>query len=276
MMLTEQQWNSFDGLDLYGILYRPNTAPKAVIAFVHGHGTHCRRYDEWFTDFLMEGFAVISFDLRGHGRSGGKQGTIHRYSEYLEDTVLLMQKARENFPGIPIVLYGHSMGATIVLSHLQGTRELPQFAILASAWLELVQPPGKFKSLAIWLADTLIPQVTISTGLKAKDFTPPPENEAPKAKDPLMHKRISARCFREVQRAGKKILVANLPIQIPMLFMHGAHDKVSAPSASQALAKSLSGQVTYREWEEGPHQLHAWNQNDRVTTFTLDWINKML
>ncbi len=275
-MLTEQYWTSFDGLNLYGILHQPDTVPKAVIAFVHGHGTHCRRYDEWFSDFVKEGFAVISFDLRGHGRSGGKQGTIHRYNEYQEDAALLMQKARENFPGIPIVLYGHSMGATIVLSHLQGTRELPQFAILASAWLKLVQPPGKFKSLAIWLADSLIPQVTIATGLKAKDFAPPSGNEVPKAKDPLMHKRISARCFREVQRTGKKILAANLTIQIPLLFMHGSHDKVSAPSASQKLANSLSGKVTYREWEEGPHQLHAWNQNDGVTTFTLDWINKLL
>jgi len=276
MMLTEQHWTSFDGLDLYGILHQPDTDPMAVIAFIHGHGTHCRRYDEWFSDFLKDGFAVISFDLRGHGRSGGKQGTIHRYNEYLEDTALLMQKARENFPSIPIVLYGHSMGATIVLSHLQGKKELPQLAILASSWLELVQPPGKFKSLAIWLADTLIPQVTIGTGLKAKDFAPPAGNEAPKTKDPLMHKRISARCFREVQRAGKKIMAENLPDQIPMLFMHGTDDKVSTPAASKALANSLSGIVTYREWEEGPHQLHAWDQNDLVTTFTLDWINKQL
>ena len=276
MMLTEQHWTSFDGLDLYGILHQPDTAPKAVIAFVHGHGTHCRRYDEWFSDFLKEGIAVISFDLRGHGRSGGKQGTINRYNEYLEDTALLMQKASQNFPGIPIVLYGHSMGATIVLSYLEGTWELPQFAILASAWLELVQPPGKFKSLAIWLADTLIPQVTIGTGLKAKDFSPPTGNEAPKVKDPLMHKRISARCFREVQRASKKIHAENLPVNIPMLFMHSTHDKVSAPLASQALANSLPEKVTYREWEEGPHQLHAWNQNELVTAFTLKWINKNL
>ena len=45
MMLTEQHWTSFDGLDLYGILHQPDTDPMAVIAFIHGHGTHCRRYD---------------------------------------------------------------------------------------------------------------------------------------------------------------------------------------------------------------------------------------
>jgi alpha-beta hydrolase superfamily lysophospholipase len=274
--MSQETWTSKDGLQLNAVLWKPKSEPKAVIAFVHGHGTHSRRYDDWFAHFVAVGFAVISFDLRGHGLSGGKQGTIHRYTEYVDDTALLMQKAMENFPGIPVVLYGHSMGATIVLSYLERRNNLPELAILASAWLELVQPPGKFRSMAIWLADSLIPQVTISTGLKSKDFAPPATTEPPKAKDPLMHKRISARCFREVQRACKKIGPDSLPSSVPLLFMHGSHDRVSSPEASEKLAASLPGNITYREWEEGPHQLHAWNQNDSVTEFTIAWINKQL
>jgi alpha-beta hydrolase superfamily lysophospholipase len=274
--MKEQSWTAFDGTNLYAVQWQPVGPPKAVIAFIHGHGTHCRRYDEWFGTFVEAGFAITSFDLRGHGRSGGKQGTIHRYSEYLEDAALMVRKARENFPGLPLVLYGHSMGATIILSYLQGAKVLPEMAILASAWLELVQPPGKFKSMAIWLADSLIPQATISTGLKAKDFAPPPANEPIKAKDPLMHKRISVRCFREVQRACKNIGPDNMPLTIPLLFMHGTHDRVSTAAASENLANSISGKVTYREWENGPHQLHAWDQNDQVTTYTIQWINDHL
>jgi alpha-beta hydrolase superfamily lysophospholipase len=244
---------------------------------VHGHGTHSRRYDDWFSAFLNEGFAVITFDLRGHGRSEGKQGTIHRYIEYLEDTTILVQKAGEIFAGLPVILYGHSMGATIVLSYLGKGINLPDLAVLASAWLDLVQPPGKFKSLAIWLADTIIPQVTINTGLKAKDFAPgTTPAEPPKERDPLMHKRISARCFREVQRACKKISAESLPANLPLLFMHGSDDKVSSPDATERLAGSMTRQATYVEWEGAPHQLHAWEQNERVTRFTIDWINKQL
>lgn len=274
--MTEEIWTSLDGIPLYAISWDPGISPKAVIAFVHGHGTHCRRYDEWFGELVREGFAVVSFDLRGHGRSGGKQGTIHRYLEYLGDTALLMQKTREKYPALPVVLYGHSMGATIVLSYLEKAAILPDAAILASAWLELVQPPGKVKSLAIWLADSIVPQVTISTGLKSKDFNGPAPVEPPKEKDPLMHKRISARCFREVQRACRRITAENLPADIPMLFLHGTHDKVSFPSASERLAKSMPGNATCREWEEGPHHLHAWNRNHLVTDFTLTWIKQQL
>lgn len=274
--MTEQFWTSFDGTNIYSVIWQPVVPPKAVIAFVHGHGTHSRRYDEWLNEFVSDGFAAITFDLRGHGRSGGKQGTIHRYNEYLEDTAVMMRKAGELFPKIPVILYGHSMGATIVLSYLGWANELPKMAILASAWLELVQPPGNFKSLAIWLADSLLPQVTIKTGLKSKDFAPPPSNEPPKPKDPLMHRRISARCFREVQRAGSKIEANSLPSTIPLLFMHGTHDKVSAPSASERLAKSLPVNATFREWKEGPHTLHSWDQSHKVTVFTLEWINKRL
>lgn len=274
--MTEQNWVAFDGLNLYATLWNPETSPKAVLAFVHGHGTHSRRYEEWFFEFKSRGFAVITFDLRGHGRSGGKQGTIHRYNEYLEDVGLLMRKARENYKDLPIILYGHSMGATIVLSYLQLAKNLPEMAVLASAWLELVQPPGKFKSLAIWLADSIIPQMTIATGLKSKDFAPPNPNEPPKVRDPLMHKRISARCFREVQRATQKISADKLPSTIPMLFMHGSDDKVSASDASEKLALSLSGNATYRDWQDGPHQLITWDQADRVTAYTIEWINHRL
>ncbi len=274
--MVEQSWSSFDGINLHAVLWKPDVPPKAVLAFIHGHGTHCRRYDDWFIAFSKEGFAVLSFDMRGHGSSGGKQGTIHRYNEYLEDTKLLMQKARENFPLLPIILYGHSMGATIALSYLGNKHNLPEMAVIASPWLELVQPLGKFKSLAIWLADSLLPQVTIKTGLKAKDFAPQATNESPRERDPLMHKNMSARCFREVQKATKKIGPDILPATIPMLFMHGAIDKVSDPNATEKLAKSLSEKVTYRKWNDGPHQMHSWNQNHLVTNFTIKWINKML
>lgn len=274
--MLEQNWTSEDGTSIYATIWTPVNATKAVLAFVHGHGTHSRRYDDWFKDLVKENMAVLSIDLRGHGRSGGKQGTIHRYSEYLQDVDLLMKKARENFKSIPVILYGHSMGATIVLSYLgQGTTP-PDMAILASAWLELVQPPGKIKSLAIWLADSILPQVTINTGLKSKDFAPPSGEGVPKERDPLMHKKISARCFREVQRASGKINAGSIPASIPLLFMHGTGDRVSAPGASRRLADSLPGNVTCMEWEEAPHQLHSWERNDVVTGFTIEWINKQL
>lgn len=274
--MLEQNWISFDGTQLYAVLWQPVATPKAVIAFVHGHGTHSRRYDEWIQDYLEAGFAFISYDLRGHGRSAGKQGTIVRYNEYLEDAKLLMLKTRSQFENIPVVLYGHSMGATIVLSLLQQKENLPNLAILTSAWLELVQPPGRLKSLGIWLADSLIPHVTIPTGLKAKDFAPAVTNEPPKPKDPLMHKRMSARTFREVERAIARIDPEELPKNFPMLFMHGTHDRVSAPAASKQLANSFPRNFTYREWEGGPHQLHAWDQSKQVTKYTIDWINKHL
>ena len=274
--MIEQTWTAFDGLNLYATLRNPFVKPKAVLAFVHGHGTHSQRYEEWYYKYVDSDFAVITFDLRGHGRSGGKQGTIHRYNEYLEDVGLLMKKARETYTELPVILFGHSMGATIVLSYLQSSANLPQMAILASAWLQLVQPPGKFKSLAIWLADKLLPQLTIRTGLKSKDFAPPVTNEPPKERDPLMHKRISARCFSEVQRATKKINVGSLPTSLPMLFMHGTNDRVSAPYASEKLALSFPGKATYRDWKDGPHQLLSWEQADEVTNFTIDWINSQL
>ena len=52
--MKEQNWTSFDGLNLYAVLEYPLVPPKAVLAFVHGHGSHCRRFEEWFGSFVRE------------------------------------------------------------------------------------------------------------------------------------------------------------------------------------------------------------------------------
>lgn len=275
-MLNEQTWQAFDGIRLNGLVMVPENPPRAVLAFIHGHGTHSRRYEEWFNVYLDRGFAVISFDQRGHGLSEGKQGSIVRYHEYLQDAALLMEKTAANFPGLPVVLYGHSMGATILLSYLSQGKNLPGMAILSSAWLELVQPPGIIKSILIRLANAVMPQFTISTGLKSRDFAPAQETVSNQVRDPLMHKRISARCFLEVQKAAAEITASGLPRFVPLLFLHGNSDRVSSHTASRKLAEALPECATYREWEDGPHQLHAWDKNEQVTQYTIDWINDKL
>lgn len=84
MPVTEYQWKSFDGLDLYALQWPSKEQPEAVVAFVHGHGDHCRRYDEWFSKLTNRNIAVLSFDYRGHGRSQGRRGVIRRFDDLTE------------------------------------------------------------------------------------------------------------------------------------------------------------------------------------------------
>lgn len=274
MHLTEYHWKSFDGLDLYAIKWAPEEQPHMVIAFVHGHGDHCRRYDEWFSKINDKSIAIITLDYRGHGRSQGKRGVIRAYGEFLEDISLLHRKATEFFPGIPIVLYGHSLGATIVLSYLLRSPNLPELAITTSPWLELKKTPGKWLSLFIKWGNQIAPTLTFRTGLKSGDFSSNEGFAEKREKDEFVHNRISARLFSEVEREAKWITAHFNEMKTPLLLMQGRGDKLMNYQAARSLSKKAPGQVNYREWKLAGHQLHNSEDSTEVMEYLMDWIKE--
>ncbi|MCI6957631.1 MAG: alpha/beta hydrolase [Candidatus Faecousia sp.] len=93
----------------------PQGEPRAVVQLVHGIAEHVDRYDH-FARFLTEqGFAVVAEDHMGHGKSinnGGIQGYFHGgWFAAVADTYHLLELTRQEFPGIPYILFGHSMGS---------------------------------------------------------------------------------------------------------------------------------------------------------------------
>lgn len=274
--MTEQIWHSPEGTDLYHITWHPEKRPKAVIAFVHGHGDHCRRYDEWFSGFVMAGMAVVSFDYRGHGRSSGKRGTIDSFSDLTRDLSFLVDQARASFPELPLILYGHSMGATIVLNHLQAGKDLPGLAIVTSPWLKLRNPPGKIYRLLIRLANIIAPRFTMKTGLHSSDFSSVDGFSEKREKDTYVHNRISARLFMEVQRMAGQIESSGKKITVPTLLMHGNGDRVTDGEADRAVAEKSPETITFREWNKTGHQLHNSENSQEIRDYIIEWINQQL
>ena len=93
----------------------PQGAPRAVVQLVHGIAEHVDRYDG-FARFLTEqGFAVVAEDHMGHGKSingEGIRGYFHGgWFTAVADTHHLLELTREAYPGIPYILFGHSMGS---------------------------------------------------------------------------------------------------------------------------------------------------------------------
>lgn len=65
---------------------------------------------------LRAGFVVVTFDLRGHGRSGlvdGIPGYAHKFEDFTNDTAAVLQFAQERHPGMPSFLWGESMGGVV-------------------------------------------------------------------------------------------------------------------------------------------------------------------
>ncbi len=136
-----------NGQILKGMIQSPGENLKAVILFVHGIGEHVHRYDHWAALFNKEGIGFVGVDLPGHGRSDGKRGHIKSYALLEEMIDILLKSCSQTFPGIPIYIYGHSLGGGIVLDYILRRNPEVKGAIVTSPYLRLAFEPPKIKLL---------------------------------------------------------------------------------------------------------------------------------
>ena len=91
---------------------------KGVVLLLHGMAEHAFRYKE-FANFLNQnGFIVYADDHRGHGKTGAKQGKLGYLGEagwdlLVDDVYLLLNIIKSNHEGLPVILFGHSMGSIL-------------------------------------------------------------------------------------------------------------------------------------------------------------------
>lgn len=119
MSLREIQFTSANGRDIIQAwAYEPVGQPKAVVQVVHGLGEHSRRYLHLISALLDARFVVVADDHAGHGRTAMQQGTWGDAGDdgatvVVADELTLQAKAREAFPALPYVVFGHSWGSMI-------------------------------------------------------------------------------------------------------------------------------------------------------------------
>ncbi len=92
--------------------------PKAIIQIAHGMCEHSGRYEEFALELAKAGYVVCANDHLGHGRSHmGHMGsfalTLGGLDSVIEDMKTLFQEMEEEFPDLPKILLGHSMGSIL-------------------------------------------------------------------------------------------------------------------------------------------------------------------
>lgn len=106
-----------DGLELAGLLYAPETENcRGIVQIVHGMCEHKERYEELMHYFAEKGFASVIHDKRGHGESVlSPEDLGYMYGggadAYIEDILQVNEYAKDKMAGLPVILFGHSMGS---------------------------------------------------------------------------------------------------------------------------------------------------------------------
>ena len=108
---------------IHGCRWTPEQPPVAVVQIIHGIAEYVERYDDFARYLNRLGFLVVAEDHMGHGKSingEGIQGYFHGgWFTAVEDSYQLLQDTRKEFPDLPYVLFGHSMGSFMTRTILE-------------------------------------------------------------------------------------------------------------------------------------------------------------
>lgn len=139
--MKEDRWYPSKGAgQIHVCAWLPEGEVRAVVQIVHGIAEFAERYDDFAKYLNQQGLAVVAEDHMGHGQSinnGGIQGYFHGgWFTAVEDTVQLTKDTVAQYPDVPYILFGHSMGSFMARTILCKYPELPLKAaiICGTGW----------------------------------------------------------------------------------------------------------------------------------------------
>lgn len=274
-MHEESDFPGDGGLGLYCQSWRPDGQPRALVAIVHGIGEHSGRYGS-LVDYLVEsGFAVCGFDHRGHGKSPGPRGHIDSWTQYREDVGAFLRHCRSTIPGCPVFLYGHSMGALVVLDYAMVYPKGLEGLIVSGVPL---QPAGVAKKHLVAVARVLSrvrPGFTISLGLDVRGISRDTAVLDAYRTDPLVHPRASMRWGTEILATINRVRSRLSDIRMPILIVHGNVDPINSVKGSRELYDGVGS--TDKKLCVYPDTLHEPHNELRRATVAIDveeWISE--
>ncbi len=95
----------------------PDAEPRAIVQIIHGIAEYIDRYDEFMSFLADNGIIAVGTDHLGHGKSieSEEQTGFFAYDNgwdyVVRDEEVLRLAMHENYPELPIIVFGHSMGS---------------------------------------------------------------------------------------------------------------------------------------------------------------------
>jgi alpha-beta hydrolase superfamily lysophospholipase len=294
-------FQSVDGVHVTYRRWLPEGDVRATVQIVHGASEHSGRYGRLAAALTAQGLAVYAMDLRGHGRTAEGTGT-GRFGDpgvegALHDVRALQLIAAEQYPGVPQILLGHSMGSIIALAAAE--RDGAELAGLALSGPLGVNPDlaGMVGQLEGAAAAGMADQPLDALGPFNAGFEPArtpydwlsrdeAEVDAYLA-DPLSGDDMpltygyAAAVFGLNVRAASPEGVAELADGLPVLLLSGQRDPVGGVDAGQvtALAGLLRDRalpVEQHVYPEARHEVFNETNRDEVVADLLAWVDQRL
>jgi len=243
----------------------------ASVILVHGLGEHSGRFERVAAALSASGCSTWALDLRGHGRTDGRRGVIHRFAELLDDLDAVRTVALERGPAVQFFL-GHSMGGLVVLRYAQTrTTDRPAGTVAVAPFTGArMNVPGWKRALGV-VADRALPGLALDSGVREVDVYRTDAERKRHEQDPLVHHRISARLWSEMQRNVDSVADGDVG-GMPVLFQIPGDDRIVDSAATDALIRGRFPDADVRVYEEAYHDLYYDPVGNRAVEDAVEWI----
>jgi alpha-beta hydrolase superfamily lysophospholipase len=298
---------SADGVALFVYRWLPKANPRAAIQIAHGLVEHAGRYARLAKVLTRAGYAVYASDHRGHGKTAPRPEDLGFLAEQdgwqkcVDDLWGLNQHIATDYPGLPIVLIGHSIGSFMVQHFisehgealsgvvLAGSNGNPGWLIVAVRIISRVErlrlgPRGRSALIHSLVFGSFNRQFELTR--TEADWISRDSAEVDKyVADPLCRFRPTLQLWIDLLDAlgeiSKPARLARIPKQLPIYIIAGTRDPVSAKGKGleQLLAAyRVAGlrRVTCRSYPEARHELFNEINRDEVTRELLAWLDEAI
>lgn len=264
-----------DGRKIYTKTWLPDRDPVVNIILVHGIGEYCERY-EHVAEFLTgNNYAVYGFDHIGHGKSEGKRGCMS-YDDAFSIINSFKGELLEQSPDIPVIVYGHSMGGGVVLSYGTQYPENVAGIIATSPAVGMANPMNPAVVRILRILKKVAPNLTVSNGLPADGISHDKAVVEKYVSDPLCHDKVSVTLGLDLMDWGDFLSAYDLAYPVPLFLAQGSEDRLVDPVAAEKFALNLKGNVTYKRFEGGYHELHNEPNKQELFDAMDQWIRRLI
>lgn len=271
-----------DGLTLvlrhWPVLLTPR--PSGIVCIVHGLGEHIGRYEHVAQYLNQAGWAVVGYDLRGHGKSDGARGAIDQDDDLLHDLATVIDAIKLAYSTHRLALLGHSLGGLIVARFTAANaRPLESVAWRRSIDLCGLSSPAlmvSLNSIQICLLNSvgrLVPNLAVGNGLNPEWISTDASVVRAYLNDPLAHNRVTGRLTRFMLESAKTVRQRACNWTTPTLLLYSGADRCVRSEGSRQFAASVPASLLQsKEYAQMSHEI--FNEPDRETVLKelQDWL----
>lgn len=304
--VSDVSFKSSDGkCTVRGKIYEPETAPRGVVMLAHGMIDHVGRYASFAKVMCESGFVFAAHNHLGHGETAPSPSELGYIAQkrgdtlMIEDVLKMNRLLAERFSGLPIILFGHSMGSFIARIYaVKYPDTVSGIVIHGTGGPNPLVGLGRCLAGAVSLVkgshcrSKLIGNLAFGSYNKKFDenegfwawLTSDPEQVADRNTDPFASFAFTASGYRDlftlVRDANSRGWFKSYPLDMPTIIISGEDDPVGdfgkgPRKVYERLAKEGVSPLEIKMYKDARHELFNERCRDEFYSDLVAWMNRV-